>query len=429
VTRLAFALALLLGGLALSQPDTYFAPIIGRTPAASPVGANGLGTTIWLPDQGIDASVSLIFGTGSGSSVPFKIATQQVATVSSFPAQVDAMAAAPGVVVNGQVRTLLAILSSGNVTFGDLEGVAPQFAFVPRGPATAISVGSPAQIALSGTPGGGAALLVANGFTLSRFEIDASGAQVVVTPGASMQATPSGGSDETNALVFDGITNLGFVGGRVQGDIYRFDARLDAGLPLFFDVGLASQGRLTAPITGLALYNVPSGAYLLAANSQGVTVYDLLNPSLQSAFRVIPIDSVGPITAPAGVAVTNLAVSPTFAKGVFAVGDRTNTQLALLDWGLLTTQVDGGLRPPDTTFDPRGVVDAGPDGGVPDSGTPDGGGGGGGGGNPSNPAAGGPLGPGIPVDHGSDCSTAGGAPVPVLLLAALALLPRRRQRR
>ena len=91
MTRLAFALALLLGGLALSQPDTYFAPIIGRTPAASPVGANGLGTTIWLPDQGIDASVSLIFGTGSGSSVPFKIATQQVATVSSFPAQVDAM--------------------------------------------------------------------------------------------------------------------------------------------------------------------------------------------------------------------------------------------------------------------------------------------------------------------------------------------------
>jgi len=424
VTRLAFALALLLGGLALAQPDTYFAPIILRTPSTSPVGANAMGTAIWLPDQGIDASVSLIFGTGSGSSVPFKLLTAAPASVSGFPAQVDAVAAAPGVIVNGQVRTLLAIQSGGNVTFGDLE---PQF--VSRGPASPIS-GAGTQIALSATPGGGAALLVANGFAISRFEIDASGAQVVVTPGATMQVTPSGGSDESNTLVFDGISNLGFIGGRVQGDIYRFDARLDAGLPVFFESGLVSQGRIAAPVTGLALYNVPSRTYLLAANTQGITVYDLFSPTpLQSAFRVIPIDSVGPITAPAGVSVTNLAVNPTFRQGVFAVGDRTQTGLALLDWGLLANQVDGGPLTIDPIFDPRGLADGGSDGGVPDSGTPDSGGGGGGGGNPNNPAAGGPLGPGIPVDHGSDCSTAGGAPVLVLLLAALALLPRRRQRR
>jgi len=429
VTRLAFVLALLLGGLALAQPDTYFAPIFARTPATSPVGANAMGTTLWLPDLGVDASGSLIFGTGSGSSVPFKIVDQTAASVSSFPAQVDAMAAAPGVVVNGQVRTLLAILASGNVTFGDLEG-GPPLQFVSRGPATPISVGTPAQIALSATPGGRAALLVADGFQLSRFEIDASGAQVVVTPGAKMPATPNGGSDETNTLVFDGIANVGFVGGRVQADIYTFDARLDAGRPVFFDVGLGNPGRLAPPVTGLALYNVPSGAYLLAASAQGITVYDLLlDPitSVQTAFRVIPDDTVGPITAPAGVSVTNLAVNPTFAKGVFAVGDRTNTQLALLDWGALAIQVDGGLRTPDPTFDPRVVVDGGPlpDGGIPDSGIPDSGPGGGG----ATPGGGGPLGPGIPVDHGSDCATAGGPPVLLLLLAGLGLLPRRRQRR
>jgi hypothetical protein len=211
------------------------------------------------------------------------------------------------------------------------------------------------------------------------------------------------------------------------GDIYAFDARLDAGPSIVFDPALGSQGRLAPPVTGLALYNVPSGAYLLAANGQGLTVYDLLQPTqaaiLQSAFRVIPIDSVGPITAPAGVSVTNLPVNPTFAKGVYAVGDRTNTQLALLDWGLLVNQVDGGLRLPDTTFDPRELADGGSDGGVPDSGTPDSGGGG----NPSG--GGGPLSPGIPVSYESSCATAGGAPVLVLLLGALALVPRRRQRR
>lgn len=435
MTRLAFVLALLLGGLALAQADTYFAPIIARTRAANPVGANAMGTAIWLPDLGSDASGSLIFGTGSGSSVPFVIVNPQPpATVSNFPAQVDALAAAPGVIVNGQARTLLAIQSGGSVTFGDLEpsGVGSALQFVSRGPATPIS-GVGTQIALSATPGGRAALLVANGFTISRFEIDASGAQVAVTAGGTMPATPSGGTDESNTLFFDGITNRGFIGGRVLGDLYQFDARLDAGLPIFFDSALALPGRLAPPITGLALYNVPSGGYLLVASNQGITVYDLLNydpldpaPTLQTAFRVIPIDSVGPITAPAGVSVTNLPVNPTFAKGVFAVGDRTQTDLALLDWDLLVNQVDGGLRTPDTSFDPRVVVDGGPlpDGGVPDSGTPDGGGGGG---NPSG--GGGPLGPGIPVDHGSSCSTAGGAPVLVLLLAALALVPRRRQRR
>jgi len=419
VNRLAFALVLLLGGLALAQPDTYFAPIIARTPAANPVGANAMGTAIWLPDLGVDASQSLLFGTGSGSSVPFLIVDHTFATVSGFPTQVDALATAPGVIVNGQERTLLALLVGGNVTFGTVESGA----FVSRPPNVTINAGT--QIALSATPGGRAALLVANGFRIFRFEIDASGAQVIVTTGGNISAAPNGATDESNTLVFDGITNLGFVGGRVQGDIYQFNAGLDAGPPTTFDIAQASQGRLAAPVTGLGLYAVPAATYLLAANTQGITLYDLRSATpLNSAVRVIPYDTVGPITAPAGIALTNLPVNPTFDKGVVAVGDRTQTDLALLDWGLLAAQVDGGLTV-DQSFDPRVVIDGGPvpDGGVPDSGVPDSGGG-----SNVSPGGGGPQGPGIPVDHGSSCASVAGGPVLLLLLAGWGLVPRRRQR-
>ena len=84
MTRLAFALALLLGGLALSQPNTYFAPIVARTPASSPVGATAMGTAIWLPDPGVDPNQSLLFGTGGGTSVPFVLSTQALANLTGF---------------------------------------------------------------------------------------------------------------------------------------------------------------------------------------------------------------------------------------------------------------------------------------------------------------------------------------------------------
>lgn len=418
MTRLAFALALLLGGLALSQPNTYFAPIVARTPGSSPVGATAMGAAIWLPDLGVDPNQSLLFGTGGGTSVPFVLNTQAPANLTGLPAQVDAVAAAPGVLVEGTSKTLLAVLSNGGVRFATLE--ADGASYTDRGPLTSIDAGS--QIALSAVPGGGAALLVSDGFQITRFEIDPSINPVGVSQGGTISA---GATDQGNALVFDGFTNQGFVGGRVLGDLYQFDARLDAGPPSAFDIAMVSQGRLAGPVTGLALYSGNSASYLLAANGQGLTVYDL-NAAVprSSGFRVIPVDAVGPITAPAGVAVTNLAVDAGFPGGVIAVGDRTQTDLALLRWDLLASQVDGGLVI-DTGFDPRGSSDGGlPDGGVPDSGTPDSGTGGG---SPSN--GGGPLGPGIPVDHGSSCTTAAGAPFLVLLLAGLGLLPRRRQRR
>jgi MYXO-CTERM domain-containing protein len=199
-------------------------------------------------------------------------------------------------------------------------------------------------------------------------------------------------------------------------------------VPKIFDFAQTSQGRVTGPVTGLALYSVPSATYLLAPNGFGLTIYDV-SVGASSGFIVIPVDQLGPVTAPAGVAVTNLAVDAGFPGGVIAVGDRTHTDLALLPWDQLAGQVDGGLFV-DPNFDPRvAFLDGGlPDGGIPDGGVPDGGSGGGGGGSGGSP--GGPLGPGIPVDHGSSsCSTAVGGPVLLLLLAGLALLPRRRQRR
>src|SRR5262249_7126006 len=142
---------------------------------------------------------------------------------------------------------------------------------------------------------------------------------------------------------------------------------------------------------------VTGATYLLAANSQGITLYDLRSatPAL-SGVRVIPIDAVGPITAPAGVTLTNLPVVPGFDGGLFAVGDRTQTDLAVLRWDLLAGQVDGGLVV-DTNFDPR-IVNV-PDSGVPDAGGTDGGAPDGGSGGSPGGGGGGNGGPGIPVEH------------------------------
>ena len=422
MTRIAFATAFLLATVAWAQPVTYPVPIAGRTPNSAPVGANALQTALALPDPGVGADQSLLYGTGSGSSVPFRLDTLVLATVTGFPAQVDAVAAAPGVLVAGSSRTLLAISSGGTVLFGTVEiGT-----FIARGPSAPVPGTS--QLALSAVPDGGAALIVSDGFTLTRWSLDISTGTVTATNTFSGPASPgsAGFTDQSNALFFDGTTETGFIGGRVVGDLYAFDARGDAGPPTVFDSALVGQGRLSPPVTGLAVYTGQTARYLLVASGQGITVYDLLKPNpLTTAFRAIPQDVVGSITAPAGVAVTNLPAGTALPAGVIAVGDRTNTDLAVIRWDVLAGIVDGGLTI-DTTFDPRGG------GGSPDGGAPDGGGPGGpDGGGPGQPPEG-PIGPGVPVDHPSSCTCTStrGAPGLAAFLAALALLlfPRRQRR-
>lgn len=420
MARFALALALLLGGLVSAQPNTYFVPIAARTPTTSPVGPTGLKTTLWLPDPGVGADQALLFGSDTTTTVSFRLDTQALATVSTFPATATAVATAPGVNVGGSSRTLVALAAGGAVTFGTIDSGT----WVSRGPSIGI-VASDGRMALSATPGGGAALLTTEGFNITRYDLDASSGQVVVTPGLTIPAAPNGSLDEANALLFDGRTNLGFVGGRNLGDLYTFNANLDAGRPSLFDPGIAvGTGRLGPPISGLAAYVGQQAHYLLVANLVGITVYDLtLSNPLPSAFRVVPQDGLGPILpASGGVAVTNLPAGTALPEGVIAVGDVTQRGLALVRWDTLAN-LDGGLLFIDTTFDPRG------DGGFPDGGLPDGGTDGGGGGRPGPPSNI-PIGPPVPVDHGSSCSTAAGGPA---LLAALAglllLLPRRRQRR
>ena len=425
MTRLAFALALLLGGVALAQPATYFPPIAARTPGTSPVGPAAMQVTLWLSDPGVDVAQSLLFGTGSDATVPFRLDTQAAATVNGLPPSVQAVATAPGVLVDGSYRTLVAVSTGGSVIFGTIENGA----FVGRGPLTPISATT--QLALSAVPDAGAALLVSDGFQITRWDLDASGNQVSAIRRASISASPGPGGDESNALVFDGLTNDGFVGGRVIGDLYRFDASMDGGPPAFFDAALASQGRLSAPVTGLAVYSGQNASYLLAANGQGITLYDLLRADPRGgAIRIIPQDDAGQITAPAGIAVTNLGAGLLLPAGVIAVGDRSQTDLALVSWGTLAGLVDGGLVV-DTTTDPRGLADSGsslcPDGGVPDGGSC---------GPSPNPGPGPapnpkpPPGRPVAVEQPSSCATAAGAPVLLALLAGLGLLvPRRRQRR
>jgi len=418
---------MLVGGISSAQPATYFPPIDLRTKQNS-VGATNMQVALWLSDPGVDVAQSIFFGSGGGASAPFELSTLNPASVGSFPAQVDAVAAAPGVLVGTAYRTLLAVSSGGVVTFGIIQSGT----FVGLGPATTIPGSS--ALALSAVPGGGAALLVLDSSNMiDRWDLDVSSGLVVATPGLTGAGAPTGGVgsfDQPNTLYFDGLRNIGFVGGRVLGDIYQFDPNLDAGAPTVFDQALVSGGRLSPPVSGLAMYQASDAGYLLAANGQGLTIYNLLpggNP-LAGAVRVIPQDlSFGPITAPAGVAVTNLDAGPSFPGGVVVVGDRGQGGLALFRWDLLAA-LDGGILVIDSVTDPRGTPapDAGlcPDGGVPDGGScgppPSGG--------PGNLP--GPPGPYVPPPaSSSSCASAPGGPaLAVLLLALVLLVPRRRQR-
>ena len=261
------------------------------------------------------------------------------------------------------------------------------------------------------------------GTALTRWEIDASGAQAFGVQG--LTGSVSALNDPAKSLFIDEIRNVGYAGS-VLGNLFFVKPGLDAGSQLF-DSALTGQGRLAAPLTGVSVYVGSATAnYLLVTGAQGLTVYNLntANP-LPGAFRVIATDPLGPVTGPTGLAVTNLPAGATLSQGVIALGDPTQHDVALVSWGALATQVDGGLAV-DTTTDPRGPGDggAGTDGG-PDAGSDAGSGGGGG-----SAGGGGPLGPGIPVPQPSGCTSAPGGVMAVLALAALLLrVPRRRQRR
>jgi MYXO-CTERM domain-containing protein len=354
--------------------------------------------------------------------------------VTNLPSQADAIVAAPGVIISGASRTLLAVSTGGVVSFGTLDTTG----FVGRGP-TAVSIPGTRQLALSAVPDGGAALLVSDGFNITRWDLDVSSGTVVPTQGFTGSASPAPGGDDSLSLAFDGMHDIGFVGGHTIGDIYIFDARLDAGT-FAFDLALFSSGRLSPPVSGVAIYGVSVPLYLLAANGQGVTVYTLPGtlpvsvPSvkngtiLDAGFRVIGTDISGSITSPQGVALTNLPAGGPYPSGVVVIGDPATRQLATLSWAEIADA--GGLKTIDLT-DPRGDGGTGPDAGCPDGGTscPPPVDGGGGGGNPGGPGV--IPGPGIPVDHGTSCACASATDAPALLamVAVLGLVARRRQRR
>jgi hypothetical protein len=415
--RTTLASALLFAPLAAAQPATYFVPIASRTLNTS----GGPAPAIALPAPGVTAAQAILFSTSGGTATPYLLGTLASSPVTGFPAPAAAVATAPGVLVQGQSRTLVAVVSGTRVLLGTLENGA----FVARGP-TATLPGS-APIALSAARDGGAVLLVSDstGTALTRWEIDASGAQAFGVQG--LTGSVSALNDPAESLYIDEIRNVGYAGS-VLGNLFFVKPSLDAGSQLF-DSALTGQGRLAAPLTGVSVYVGSATAnYLLVTGAQGLTVYNLntANP-LPGAFRVIATDPLGPVTGPTGLAVTNLPAGGVLPQGAIALGDPTQHDLALVSWGTLATQVDGGLAI-DTTTDPRGPGDggAGTDGGT-DAGSDAGGGGGGGGGSAGGGA---PLGPGIPVPQPSGCTSAPGEVMAVLALAALLLrVPRRRQRR
>ncbi len=415
--RSALVAALLTATAAAAQPVTYFQPITARTTA--PLSGSGpVDVTLWLSDPGVDVAQSLLFATVPAGTTPFTLGTLDAGTVASLPTGVVAVAAAPGVLVQGRFRTLLAVASGGRVTVGTLENGA----FVDRGPNLPVSGGPP--IALAASPDGGAALLVSDSTAtqLTRWDLGLTSSTAFAVQG--LTAAPL--TEPARSLLLDGADDIVLAGGQTLGNLYLLPAALDGGATLW-DAALTSQGRLAAPVTGLALYRGTVAGYLLVSNGQGLTVYDLTKPDPRpGAIRMIAQDGLGQLSVPTGVAVTNLPAGRVFPSGDIALGDPSNQDLALVRWDLFAR--DAGLII-DTTADPRGpAADGGADAGCPDGGTADGG-------SCGAPPAGGPTGPGVPpgpgvpVDHGTSCASAGGAPALAGLLALLLLLPRRRQRR
>ena len=425
MTRLGLIVGMLLAPLALGQPVTYTIPIVGRTSASFPIaGTSPLTEAVVLQNSGADQSLAI--ATGGSQPGVFLVANQGPASVTGVPTSVDAVATAPGFVTGGGRTTLVAFSVGGAVTLGAMNN--GQFGSIDAG-----NIPSTTLLAMVAAPDGGAALFTSDGTTITRYDIDGSQG-IAVRKGFTISANPTsgGGGDTPRALVVDGFGNafrgFGYVGGGTLGDIYRFDAQLDGGDPQGFDFALTSSGRLAPPVTGLALMPGRASQYLLAANAQGLTVYSITGLPVDArngAFILRGSDSAGTITAPGGVAATNLAIGAGFPGGAIVVGNIPDRTLAMLSWSAVNTTVDGGVIV-DTGYDPRNGLffNPNPDGGQSDGGAPDAGDGGG-----RNPGGGGgPPSPGIPIDN-SSCSSTGGAasllPVAALGILALALRTRR----
>lgn len=409
--RLVLAAAVLFGSVAAAQPVTYFVPIASRTTPALP-GTGAVDVALWYSDPGTDVGGSLLFATTGTAPFPFTLSTANAAAVVNFPASTAGVASTPRVLVQGIRRSLVAVAASGSVVLGIIDNGQ----WTPLSTTQAINGGPP--LALAAVPDGGAVLLVsdATATQLTRFDLGLSGAQVQVLQG--LTAAPL--TEPMRALALDGARDQVLVGGNTLGNLYILNAGLDAG-PAAFDIAQVSQGRLSPPVTGLAVYQGINAAYLLVTSSAGLTIYDLLQlDPLPGAFRVIAQDVLGPLTGPTGVAVTNLGAGSAFPAGVIALGDATNRGLALVRWDDIPP--DAGLVI-DPATDPRGPpTDGGPsDGGCDGGSCPP---------PPSNPTIPPDTGPFVPAPESSSCSSASGGMGGLAgLVGLLAVLGLRRQRR
>jgi uncharacterized membrane protein YgcG len=423
VRRLLLAL-LTCAAVARAQPATANVPTQGSGLAVAGGGAVTAG--IWLPDFGTPLTGQLLLGAGGGDLAVYSASSFAAATLSNVPSPADAISVAYGVPVGGIPRTLVALNSGGSTVFGTIE----TGQFVDRTPAVPRVPGG--LVALAPTVTGGA-LLVTDGFQLTRWELGTDGGAVSPIVGATL-ATP----ESIRSMFLDGVTERAFLGGNVVG-LYAIPGALDAGPPRLLDSAALGGGRIQQPVTGLAVYRGTNVSYLLVGNSLGITVYDL--PALpadltqgdltqfRNSARIFrpQLPSGTLLTSYTGLAVTNLPTG-SLVKGAVLIG--TTGALQVLRWDDLANAGSTALAI-DTTYDPRlglatdgGPTDGGTDGGTSDGGGGGGGGAGGGGGNT-------PLAPGIPIDHGGGCATtpAGASTLAAVLVALALLLSRGRQTR
>ena len=151
------------------------------------------------------------------------------------------------------------------------------------------------------------------GTTLTRWEIDASGDPVRrwqgLTGSVSLGASRRPASSSTRSTQRR-------LRGTVLGNVFQLAPGSMPGRRSSTSA-LTGQGRLAPPVTGVDVYlGAQRDLSARRPARQGLTVYNLNTADPRAgAFRVIAQDTLGSITGPTGVAVTNLPAGATVAAG------------------------------------------------------------------------------------------------------------------
>lgn len=167
----------------------------------------------------------------------------------------------------------------------------------------------------------------------------------------------------TEACVADGETGSLFISAERQ-SIWRYGAEPGDRSPRTLVDGSKVENagdHLIPEVEGLAIYHGPAGSGYLIASSQGsddFVVYERRPPYRSlGRFRVLADQGSDRVTHTDGIAVTNVALGPTFSQGLFVAQDGYDedayNNFKLVSWEAIARALDPPLIIDTESYDPR----------------------------------------------------------------------------